>query len=140
MTTINEAQDELTTILTAALVGPGLPLNAVYGYRTTPMLAKAYMAITYISGWPQPFVATGEQPFYDFALSIVVKHDNDAATLASAEQTLNETESIIYTTLEKHRNNLWRKVVYPEPSIRPPAPDDMPRIRYGEVYVRTYVK
>lgn len=138
--TIGQCQARLKTDLEALLVAPVGPANVVYGYRTLPDKVSRAAMITYLGGRPKGQTTGGQTRGYRFAIVLTAQHDKTPTGLEAAENDLNAMENIVWDYLDESRNEFWLKVEFTEDSIRPPAPAELPSMRYGEIYFRLQLK
>lgn len=138
--TIQECREQIAAELEPLLVGSGLPVNQVYSYRTLPNLVSRAVQVSYLGGMPSMKLTSGTHGRYrDFAIILLAQHDNTAATLQAAEDDLDEIEDIITDWMESSKNIYWKKITMPRPTTRPPSPRELPKTRFGEIYIRTHL-
>jgi hypothetical protein len=136
--TINDCLAQLQSTLQTALVPA--EANKVYGYRTWPDKLDVSVSLTYLGGSPSGGTTGGRDHYYDFSAVLGAKHNNTEATLEAAEEALNDVENVIVDTLYKSKNSLWFNCDFPRPSSRPPSPFERPKTRFGEVFIRVYLR
>lgn len=136
--TPNQVLDQLATDLAAVLVSTYA--DVVYDHRTLPNKLARSVALTYRGGLPTPETTAGPGGYYDFVAALVYGHDTSEAELEAAERGLNDIEYHIWATLYPSKNTLWKTIQFIQDSIRPPAPPELPRTRYGEVYFRVHLR
>ena len=107
-------RDALAALLTTALVGTGLPAEAVYAYRIADF-GKKRTIVTVSGGGSQRvrFTAQGNRPTFYLYIHIFVLYadpsTSPAWTEADAEDRLDQTEAIIAGVLEHPASAASRK-------------------------------
>lgn len=140
---INTIQGKLAEKLTDLLGGD--LVRKVYGYRILPLKLTTAVSVTYMGGKPEFGVfgsssQDGDDGYFNYALSVVVKHNNTESELESAEQVLNEIESRIFDSIVgSEESGFWHNVTVERPSARPPSPTTAVNYRYGEIYLRVHI-
>ncbi len=117
-------REELETLLTPVLVTAGI-VNVIYRYRTTAGIVRASLSFSPIETISMPEVLAGDSALIDLRLVGQVVHENSEADLEAAEDTCGEIAGILYETLAKSRNSVWRKVSFVSPGARPAFPDSV---------------
>lgn len=140
--TINECLTELKTVLDAALVDTYA--KRVRDYRTLPNKLALEVTLSYQGRQAAASTLGGTFGAYDFTAvlgSQVDESNGDPETaLRDAEQALNTLENLLIDTLSKggsgYKTDYWLKVVFDQPSTRPPSPIEIPNLRWANVPFR----
>ena len=136
---INTVRDELHTQLLALIVGAGLAQT----FKKFPMIATAEASplsmLASMGSLPTPGTTAGDSNYYAFAQVTAAKCERgDEATWQAAEDRLNNIETAVADAITDRTltSPHWSKVIYRQPSTRPPAPPEFPYWRWGEIYLR----
>lgn len=114
-------RDALTALLTTALVGTGLPCQAVYGYQVSDFHGKTPVVVVSSAGSAHERMTHqgNRSTFYFNIYSFVLYSDADTGwTEADAEDRLDLIEKTIAETLETYRryDGYWQGIDYSDRS------------------------
>lgn len=136
---INTVRDELFDQLQPIVVGATRaatfkPFPTIATSEASPLSMLAVM-----STLPQPGATVEDSAYYDFALITAARCEKGQdATWEAAEDRLNSIESAVAAAISNRTldSEHWAKVIYRQPSTRPPAPPEFPYWRWSEIYLR----
>lgn len=82
----------------------------------------------------------GGGPVYQYSINWLMKFDHKSQ-LAAIEDEADDVENAIYRVLlqENYNNPMWRKIVFPNISMRPLAPGSTQNAHYGIIVIRISV-
>jgi hypothetical protein len=117
MTVNREAvRDALASLLETALVGDGLPVQAVYNYQAADFGTNNPVVVVSGDGVARPpFTHQGNKADFYLNIHIFVLYSDDASwTEADAEDRLDQIEYTIADTLEANRKYVgyWNNILY----------------------------
>jgi hypothetical protein len=108
------ARDKLVVLLTAALVGTGLPVKTVTGSKVEELagLSPLVGVMSAGSGRP-PLTFQGNQAIFEFSVQSYVLQSGTGWTTAQAIDALDTIESIIAETYARNqRGDVWEILEY----------------------------
>lgn len=112
------ARDALVTLLTAALIGEGLPVQTVSGSKVTSLEGiNPLVAVLSRGSARTPLTTTGDQARFLFTLQSWVLQSSGDWTYANAEDALDSIEALIAGVCEDNdRTANWELLRYDGPS------------------------
>lgn len=112
------ARDALVTLLTTALVGPGLPAKTVTGAKVTSLKGLTPLVSILSAGTlRERLTFQGDKPTFYLEVQVWVRQACTGWTNAQAEDALDTIESLIAAVIEGNRATAeWEALEYRAPS------------------------
>lgn len=112
------ARDELVVLLTAALVGVGLPVKTVTGSKVTTLKGVTPLVLVRSTGTlRERLTFQGDIPTFSLEVQVWVRQACTGWTSAQAADALDEIESLIAAVYETGRGTAdWEALEYNGPS------------------------
>ncbi len=107
-------RDALTTLLTTALVGTGLPASAVFGYQVGNFTASPVVTVSSASSERSDLTAIGGQAIFRLQIDVFVLYtDKGDWNEDDAEDRLDLIEKTIWDTLQANQRTAnWESLDY----------------------------
>lgn len=108
------ARDEVVTLLTAALVGEGLPVKTVTGSKVEKLAGLAPLVGVMSAGSSRPALTyQGNLAIFDFSVQVYVLQSGTGWTRAQAIDALDTIESLIAETCARNQGgDVWEIIEY----------------------------
>jgi len=136
---IKEIRKEIARVLAADTdLGETMQVH-IYDSSQLPGKYNRELCVYSAGSSPTQYPVIGKSsgaPVYQYVLYWIVKFDS--GQLAAMEDVCDDVENAVYRILgeENYRNSLWRKIVFPNFSLRPLAPGGVNNAHPGRVLVR----
>ena len=113
------ARDELVTLLTAALVGGGLPVKTVTGSKVTSLSGLSPLVSVLSAGTERTRLTyMGDIPIFSLEVQVWVLQETTGWTNAQAEDAMDSIEALIAGVVESNRGGgVWEVLEYQNPSV-----------------------
>jgi len=114
----------------------------VYSSRQMPMLFERELAVFSIGSAPNQFASLGKNSSgasYRYGIQFIVKYQ-DAAEFEETEDICLDIENAIYRILgtEYYNHSMWRKIIFPEYSSKPPTEAAVQNVHIGLIEIRIH--
>ncbi len=113
------ARDALVTLLTAALVGTGLPVKTVTGSKVTSLSGLTPLVSVLSAGtFREKMTYKGDMPTFGLEVQVWVLQETTGWTNAQAEDALDSIEALIAGVIQDNRGgDVWEALEYLNPSV-----------------------
>lgn len=141
---IKTVRKEIASLLQADAAITAMNVH-VYNSRKLPGTFEREVCVFTLGTAPSTYAVLGKDTggkYYQFAILWVISFD-DTAELEEAQDISDDLEEAIYRVLldenYNHPTNMWRKIMFPNLSVRPTAPAGTQNAHLGQTIVRVKV-